>query len=779
MDEMVLKAQRWVNATYGSVPGYNRCAEDGSTGWQTIFSLTRALQVELGITSLSDSFGPTTFARLTAFGSVGQLSPNNNIRTIAEAGLYCKGYTGGDVDGFFGTRTIGGVMSMTQDMGLTPQDTISPKVFKALLTMDAYVLISGGDTYIRQAQQWMNRMFSTRRDFYISPCDGIFSRGVQNNLILAIQYRLGMADGTANGVVGPNTRSGLATQAYIREGRSDPAGSGFVLLFKAALMFNGYDGHWDDALATFDSRITGVTSRFQEFAKLQRTGEGDFDTWMSLLQSTGNPDRAATAMDCALPLTSATVATVKNAGIQYVGRYLSGGTTKILTSSEIALINDAGLSFFPLYQEFGDGPAYFSYGQGGAAGQAAVAKAHELGIPYGTVIYFSVDFDALASEIESLIIPHFRGVSNALRGDGSYAVGVYGTRNVCLKLAESGYATCSFVSDMSTGYSGNMGFRLPENWAFDQIKNTWIGGSQGTAGALEIDRDVASGRDVGVSSVTRPRDYNDAFYTYLIWVEARAQQWWDLNHHDRSTQELTAQYLRIRSGKNDGPGAGTTFGEIDRGFIDYVKTYPGRPDMASLRDPKLFRDTEPEHFGAVYGAVLNHTLDGDRRVVSLQDFGGWGGDLLSTLAQFTNTGLPDADAYEWSAAHIAPDGDVGFFNLSDYLADVDAFVFGTAYNAGDRRRLSEIFRSYYSNPAVSSSRFSQFYTQRFNGDLTVLRAAAKGMFVQTGDDLLDVARALFWQREGGTLAIGLVSDAVFEGVSRAFADVVVARATYS
>jgi hypothetical protein len=49
VDQVVLRTQQWVNATYGTVPGYNPCDESGHTNWETMFSLTRALQRELGI----------------------------------------------------------------------------------------------------------------------------------------------------------------------------------------------------------------------------------------------------------------------------------------------------------------------------------------------------------------------------------------------------------------------------------------------------------------------------------------------------------------------------------------------------------------------------------------------------------------------------------------------------------------------------------------------------------------------------------------------------------
>ena len=61
MDTMVLKTQQWLNLTYGDDSRFNRVTEDGITGWDTIYGLRRALQIEEGITSTSNSFGPSTY----------------------------------------------------------------------------------------------------------------------------------------------------------------------------------------------------------------------------------------------------------------------------------------------------------------------------------------------------------------------------------------------------------------------------------------------------------------------------------------------------------------------------------------------------------------------------------------------------------------------------------------------------------------------------------------------------------------------------------------------
>ena len=59
-DKMVLRTQQWLNQTYGGDSRFNKVAEDGQTGWSTIYGLTRALQIELGIQNTADNFGPST-----------------------------------------------------------------------------------------------------------------------------------------------------------------------------------------------------------------------------------------------------------------------------------------------------------------------------------------------------------------------------------------------------------------------------------------------------------------------------------------------------------------------------------------------------------------------------------------------------------------------------------------------------------------------------------------------------------------------------------------------
>lgn len=181
------------------------------------------------------------------------------------------------------------------------------------------------------------------------------------------------------------------------------------------------------------------------------------------------------------------------------------GTThdKVIKPGELATIMASGLAVYPIYQTYGATASYFSASQGYADGLAAVMWARYHGFKAGTRIYFAVDFDALDFQVTDNVLPHFEAIARAVAIYGKeFAVGIYGARNVCSRVAQAGHTSASFVSDMSTGFSGNLGFPLPADWAFDQIKTLSVGTG---AGQIEIDNNIASGRDAVSARSTRPR----------------------------------------------------------------------------------------------------------------------------------------------------------------------------------------------------------------------------------------------------------------------------------
>jgi peptidoglycan hydrolase-like protein with peptidoglycan-binding domain len=509
-DEMVLRAQRFINGTYGDVPGITKVAETGVVDWPTLYALTRALQYELGITALSDNFGPTTLARLTAtWPSIDAAStaPANVIR-IVQSALHCKGYDAGDLDGTYHTRVAAAVRQVKADCGLDvpyPGDAVVPKLFKALLNRDAYTLQEGGRDAVRAAQRWMNATYVGRANFFVVACDGRYARDVQRALMFAVQYELGMTDDVANGVFGPGTQNGLRSSTALTVGSTGV----WVRLFSAAMAFNQRPGvRFTD---TFDVGLAGRVCVFQEFVKIPVTGKGDFATWASLLVSTGDATRRGTAADCSSEVTAARARTLADAGYRVVGRYLSNvpGTTldKMIKPGELRVMAAAGLRCFPIYQTNGAAASYFTAAQGASDAADALYWARYHGFKPGTRIYFAVDYDAVDSEVTTGVLPYFRALKAGVDADGGgYLTGIYGPRAVCARVGAEGLTSASFVSDMSTAYTGNVASPLPRDWAFDQIATVDVGSGDG---AIQIDNNIASGRDLGQISYDPPAAATD------------------------------------------------------------------------------------------------------------------------------------------------------------------------------------------------------------------------------------------------------------------------------
>ena len=499
-DIWVLQTQNWINLTYGDRIGMTVRA-DGVTRWEVMYALTRALQLELGITSLSDSFGPTTLATLTSrYPNLNATTAPTTIATIVQAAMYCKGYEGGGLNGAWGSVTAEGLRLLKTRMGVGgTNDTLTPKMVKGLLNMDPYVLVDGGDATTQAAQRWLNGRYYNRSDYFIIPCDGRSSRDVARALILGVQYELGMADGVANGVFGPGTRAGLRSHV-LSTGSTGP----FVSLFTAAMNFNVRPAEFT---STFTAAHASEIQNFQSFVRLPVTGQGDFQTWASLLISYGDQERKGEACDGVTLITAARAATLKSEGIKYLGRYLTQVgmdlPTKQIQPGELAMIASQGLRCFPIYQLSARAAGDFTYASGRAAGYAAANAAIDHGFKADTRIFFAVDFDALDSEVTSAVLPYFKGIEDSIADDGNrFKVGVYGPRNVCSRVAAAGHSSASFVSDMSSGFSGNFGYPMPADWAYDQIVTRTIGSG---AGAINIDVNIASGRDIGQASFNPPR----------------------------------------------------------------------------------------------------------------------------------------------------------------------------------------------------------------------------------------------------------------------------------
>lgn len=507
MDQMVLKTQEWLNKTYSGKHGYNKVKENGKPSWETIYGLTRALQIELGIAEPADNFGPATESKFVPLKKQKKTEKPTNLNYILQGAFWCKGsgFNPGGLTGNFFESTEDAVKRFQRAAGLAKQDgVVTAQIMKALLNMSAFKLLRNGDTKIRQIQQNLNRDYNAY--FGLMPCDGVYSRETNKALIYALQKEEGMSTSVANGNFGPGTTSKCPT---LKPGDSRTK---FVLILQYALYCNGYpSGEFD---GVYDAEVESAVSRFQSFMCLPATGIANMATIKALLSSSGDTSRAAAACDTSTILTVATAKTLRNNGYKVVGRYLTGNVrtssglkSKAMTPAELSTIFNEGLRVFPIYQDGGYESSYFVENQGTTDAYAAVNAAQGLGFPSGTTIYFAVDFDAYDYEVTDKIIPYFNEIRAAfdkmqsIPNSPKYKIGVYGPRNICIRTADAGLTEYSFVADMSTGFSGN--HTMPKNWAFDQFYEHSIGTG---SGAIGIDKDAYSGRDKGTASVTPSSD---------------------------------------------------------------------------------------------------------------------------------------------------------------------------------------------------------------------------------------------------------------------------------
>lgn len=741
MDAAVLAVQQWVNATYAAVTGYNVIAEDGSAGRQTMYALTRALQHELGITALADNFGPATLAAMTAHGPIGPSETNRNLVKIVESGLICKGYASGALTGVFGTAVAGAVAALMTDAGLAARidGTVTPKVCKALLFTDSYLLASGGSSALRAAQQWLNGRYLNRSAFYVLACDGRRSREFLTALIFAVQYEGGLTDAQANGNFGPLTQAGVKANGLIKNGSSGP----WVRLFSAALTHypagQSFTGDFDDALTTY-------TRGFQAFCQLTGNGEGDFPTWASLLISTGDQARPGTAADTIDEVTTARAQALTAAGYRTIGRYLTNvegsDLDKKIKPGELATMAANGLRLFPIFQTYADSASYFGWAQGYADALAAHDSALGHGIDAGAVIYFAVDYDATDAEVTQRVIPYFLGVESGLRQRGNrYDHGVYGARNVCSRLAAEAFPRWSFVSGITSGWTGNVTYPLPDNWVFDQISTIRVG--SGTGG-LEIDKCVHRlFTDVGESgfgSATTP------LADYLDWIDRLREL--AVAYGVGDPGERVLEYLR--AGRYDNWRSRQLSGGTDTDFVAYVDA-SGLARVRVYRDPVAGVDVDVSRFGAAALAALRDPVRGD--------YAGWGGDLIAFYGGWRFT-EPGTAARDYCAAHLAAGTSPTALDLAGLVADVDAYLAAAALTAGGSLGA-------YLRAANRGLRFSLFYRGRFGGDPNAASTAVQAVLTDTADDGLTTYRNLVLR---GLAATPVTVDDQLRQFGRGFAD---------
>lgn len=739
-DEMVLETQQWLNATYGSDSRFNRVAEDGLTGWGTINGLIRALQIELGIQATADNFGAGTESRFKEAWPNGVAqqadtdTAENNVYAIIQGALWCKGYsTGSHITRHFYGGTGSAIRQLKADMGINGDSTVDVDVMKSLLSMKQFVLLSnmGGKSQIRLAQQRINRDY--RAYTGIVPTDGLYGREMNTALIQVLQALEGFTPAEATGNFGSGTRSRLKTI----DASSSLENSQWVWLGSVALVCNGENNQIG---TIWSSELQAAIGLFQGQYALPSTNILDPTTWMSLLTSKGNPDRPAVACDTRFEMTQARIDVLKASNYRLVGRYLTepGQASlaptdyfKAIRPGELERIVSNGMSYFPIFQENARQLSDFTAEKGASHAREAVAAAERLGIP-STIIYYAVDMDLLGNQIDPYLVPYFQAIKN---NSGRYGVGIYGSRNVCSQIIQKGLAVTAFVSDMSTGFSGNLGFPIPDQWNFDQFAE--LDNFQGHG--WDLDRVAYSGRWAACNVVTGEKQPNQIansnLSTLLEWTnvasEASVALFKDqgLDSWDSEIGKYILQWMRKPKYWADGSDSGLG------GAMWVVYTPENSSDFSEVRarlecanacestsktiggikeSQGSVLDYDVEHMAATALGYLQWGFDASSDSYGLGDLGGWALDLLSVWGNYKNS-AGNVSLIQWLSENIGINDTCGF-GPKDVVADADAWLIARQMSGEHgTNSLENAMVGVYARSATA--RISEFYQDRFGGNV--------------------------------------------------------------
>lgn len=524
-DEMVLATQKWLNKTYGHIPEFNQPNEDGLTGWPTIYALIEGLQVELGVapSDLFPGFGDTTYTLYEQLITPNWNNLSKNVVYLIQGAFWCKGISPGGFDGVQTQALSDAVAALQEDAGFSNTNGVLSAMWaQALFDMSAFVLLD--DPRIREMQQYLNANYYNYTG--ILPTDGIYQRATNTAIIYALQKEVGLDVETANGVFGPTTRD-LYVAAY-----NNNWSNALSMIIQFGLYANMSE-FWEVAgqpAPEFTGVLDGPTTEglhlFQDFMRLAPVTDGspDLRTAWSLMTSNGDPNRNFFGVDTSLQLTQQNIDDLVAFDVNYVGRYLTGTVgvgenekDKFLTRAEAEKIIKAGLKIIPIYQDNYPHAEYYTRQQGRKDAATAMFTAAKLGIPDQTFIYFAVDFDALDTDIDNWVMPYFQGVQEVLTSseyEFTYKPAVYGTRNVCTRIHDDVGIERSYVSNMSSGWSGNLGFSQPLSWAFDQFFES----SYGSISA--IDFVAVSGLDEAVSYLEPSSEIGEGY-----WIDQTNWDW--------------------------------------------------------------------------------------------------------------------------------------------------------------------------------------------------------------------------------------------------------------
>lgn len=180
---------------------------------------------------------------------------------------------------------------------------------------------------------------------------------------------------------------------------------------------------------------------------------------------------------------------MKYLGVKTIVRYFDwpGSPTlpqKIPTAAELALIKKNGFKFLGIFQHSNNRIASFTPERGLKDAGVALELAKKWGQPQGAAIYFGIDFDPSAAEVNGPVTEYAKNFSRLVRGAG-FRVGAYGSGLSLRTLLDAKIIDLAWLS-MSTGFRESKDFK---RWNMKQVKDR-------TCGGINCDFDYTNG-DIG------------------------------------------------------------------------------------------------------------------------------------------------------------------------------------------------------------------------------------------------------------------------------------------
>ncbi|GAB3116031.1 hypothetical protein GCM10027160_24330 [Streptomyces calidiresistens] len=318
----------------------------------------------------------------------------------------------------------------------------------------------------------------------------------------------------------------------------------------------------------------------------------------------------------------------------------------------------------------------------------------------------------------------------------AYVHGVYGSRNVCINVTNKTYARYSFVSGMSWGFSENLGFPLPANWAFNQIKETSnipIGGST----PIDLDNTVwRPDSDPGISSLNRNASPAGDFITFISGLHLAAMDYKASHGSARDASKLVMEFMRSRTYDNVQWRA--ILGNIDHGFISYAKS-KGFKVVEEFTDPVSGYRIGAEHLFATADGHYVIARPSNQMSVNEGDITGWGGDLMAFYTDWRDSEEKYASGKEFCNAKLAKPGVSSSFGFTDLIEDADGYLIARAIRNG--KDIATAVRERYSNGGTALNRFTNYFQQRW-GTASNCKQSAWNVLTVT-DPIFDIARSYF------------------------------------